>query len=77
MKANDALPEREAIDLIAWALFKSLPPEEGKPKPLYMMHARQVYDFISERATLIRKTPCRPARRVRPSPPARKRAESR
>jgi len=77
MKANDELPEREAIDLIAWALFKSLPPEEGKPKPLYMMHARQVYDFISEHATLTRKIPRRPARRVRPSPPRPQRVKSR
>jgi hypothetical protein len=68
MKPNDELPEREAIDLIAWALFKALPPEEGKPKPLYMMHARQVYDYLSEHLRLLKKLPRARARRVKSRP---------
>jgi len=67
MKPADELPEREAIDLIAWALFEALPPEDGKPKPLYMMHARQVYDYLTGHMRLVKKVPRARARRVKSS----------
>jgi hypothetical protein len=70
------LPEREAIDLISWALFNAMPPEEGRPKPLYMMHARQIYDFLAEHVSIVKKVPRARARRVRPrSAPAQARAK--
>jgi hypothetical protein len=34
---------------LAWTLFQGNPPKDGNPKPLHVMHARQVYDFLTWR----------------------------